>query len=502
MNKLVTNLVLLVVLFLGSSSPTTGSVIRHQTDKSLDGYKLVKVTPRTVEHSNLLKLWNEEEEDPELEILSGSLHLLNRPVMYLVSPKRLETFVEQLDEKHVSYRVVNHNVYMTIMEQRAEMAATRQDEKKLEEQKKMRAKVQLKMAVVEADDESNDENKKFDGEAENSGPGSLKEARNTVLGKYARYPEILNYINKLVEENGKNRKKNSNKQEQQNNLIITSYVAGSTYEQRQVRILEIKSNSSQRAVWLDCGIHAREWISPATCIWFIDSLINNYMAGEAKAVELIHYYSFHVAPLLNPDGYEYSHNTFRMWRKNRSPNDDSFCAGTDLNRNFDFKWRTGGSSDNKCADSYAGPDAASEYEIKSIEQAVRAKLTKWDSFMSVHSYGEVWLLPWAYTEERPDDYSDLLEVSRASVNALSAINGQTYVIESPTNIFGITTGSAMDWAKAKMGIKYSFGLELPPSREDDTGVLLPESRIPGVGNETYAGLIEMYRQIKRKTQTN
>ena len=33
-----------------------------------------------------------------------------------------------------------------------------------------------------------------------------------------------------------------------------------------------------------------------------------------------------------------------MWRKNRKPNSGSSCIGTDLNRNFDFKWMVSGSS--------------------------------------------------------------------------------------------------------------------------------------------------------------
>jgi murein tripeptide amidase MpaA len=49
-------------------------------------------------------------------------------------------------------------------------------------------------------------------------------------------------------------------------------------------------------------------------------------------------------PLVNPDGYEYSWTTDRLWRKNRTPNLGSSCVGTDLNRNFGFKWLTGGSS--------------------------------------------------------------------------------------------------------------------------------------------------------------
>ena len=43
----------------------------------------------------------------------------------------------------------------------------------------------------------------------------------------------------------------------------------------------------------------------------------------------------------------------RLWRKNRAPNTGP-CIGTDLNRNFDFYWNTGGSSNLECADTYHG----------------------------------------------------------------------------------------------------------------------------------------------------
>lgn len=31
-----------------------------------------------------------------------------------------------------------------------------------------------------------------------------------------------------------------------------------------------QGQEAQNAIWIDCGIHAREWISPAFCLWFID----------------------------------------------------------------------------------------------------------------------------------------------------------------------------------------------------------------------------------------
>lgn len=37
------------------------------------------------------------------------------------------------------------------------------------------------------------------------------------------------------------------------------------------QISKSKENS-KNAIWIDCGIHAREWISPAFCLWFIGNV--------------------------------------------------------------------------------------------------------------------------------------------------------------------------------------------------------------------------------------
>jgi murein tripeptide amidase MpaA len=43
-------------------------------------------------------------------------------------------------------------------------------------------------------------------------------------------------------------------------------------------------------------------------------------------------------PVVNPDGYEYTHTEDRLWRKSRSRHNGDRCIGVDLNRNFDFHW--------------------------------------------------------------------------------------------------------------------------------------------------------------------
>lgn len=43
-------------------------------------------------------------------------------------------------------------------------------------------------------------------------------------------------------------------------------------------------------------------------------------------------------PVMNPDGYAYTHNGDRLWRKNKRRHTNRFCTGVDLNRNYGHKW--------------------------------------------------------------------------------------------------------------------------------------------------------------------
>ena len=83
------------------------------------------------------------------------------------------------------------------------------------------------------------------------------------------------------------------------------------------------------------GIHAREWISPATVTYIIRDLVTNQRHDN-----MLDQYDFFILPVVNPDGYEYTHTTDRLWRKNRAGNPLTLglCRGVDLNRNFGYKW--------------------------------------------------------------------------------------------------------------------------------------------------------------------
>lgn len=78
----------------------------------------------------------------------------------------------------------------------------------------------------------------------------------------------------------------------------------------------------------------------------------------------------------------------RYWRKNRRVNAGSTCRGVDLNRNFGFKWNTGGSSNDPCSDTYHGGNADTEPETRAVQNAILAKSGQWDAFVTIHSYGQ------------------------------------------------------------------------------------------------------------------
>lgn len=80
---------------------------------------------------------------------------------------------------------------------------------------------------------------------------------------------------------------------------------------------------------------------------------------------------WYILPVLNPDGYEYSHRVDRLWRKNRHINGK--CAGTDLNRNFGYKWGGVGASREPCRETFAGSHPFSEPESAAVSNFIQSQ---------------------------------------------------------------------------------------------------------------------------------
>ncbi|XP_046439954.1 carboxypeptidase B-like [Daphnia pulex] len=266
--------------------------------------------------------------------------------------------------------------------------------------------------------------------------------------------------------------------------LVTVSVAGKSYEDRDLILIKISSGGSgtKNAIFVDGGIHACEWISPATVTYIIRELVENYDAHPQYVDDVDWFFM----PLVNPDGYEFAHTESRLWRKNRRIHDETntTCIGTDINRNFDYHFNEGGSSDNPCAPTYNGGQPFTEPESRALRDAILAEANRTKSYLTVHSYGQHWLTPWGWTTEYPDDYDAMFALATDAVAALTVVYGTVYDIGSSANLLYANSGPSDDWAKGVAGIPYTYTIELR-DQGPVYGFLLPPDQIIPSGIETW-----------------
>ncbi|RXG66422.1 Carboxypeptidase A4 [Armadillidium vulgare] len=258
---------------------------------------------------------------------------------------------------------------------------------------------------------------------------------------------------------------------------------GKSVEGRDLWQLKISVGSGKSSLWIDCNVHAREWISGATCLYGINLLIGSY-GSDADVTAFLDAYDVYFIPINNPDGYKFTWDEDRMWRKNRNKYPDTLCYGIDLNRNFDNHFGEAGSSDVPCAETYEGPSPASEPETQANQDAILELIDTADLkiLISVHSYSQLWMYPFGYTDELPPNNDELNRLTEIGVNALEAVYG-THYDYGPIDP---ASGSSVDFAYDN-GVVIGFAMELRDTGE--YGFLLPADQIAPTGKETWAGII-------------
>jgi len=268
--------------------------------------------------------------------------------------------------------------------------------------------------------------------------------------------------------------------------LLTVMTIGHSTEGREVKVLKISTGGANKtAFWIDATIHAREWISPATITYIINELLTN----SRDYAHLFNVLDFYILPVVNPDGYAYSHSTDRMWRKTRSNhNSPSGCRGVDANRNFGFHWGENGSSNDKCSETYRGPARYSEPEALAVKNYIDSQRpsVKWDTFITLHSYSQLWMTPWGYSEDLTPDYPELKRLGDAAAAELKSHYGTAYRVGNAASILYFSSGSSRDWAKGEGGFKYVYTIELRDT--GNYGFLLPKEQIIPTAIETWAGI--------------
>lgn len=211
-------------------------------------------------------------------------------------------------------------------------------------------------------------------------------------------------------------------------------------------------------------------------------IIDTYAENWSEQSEDIQNIDWFFLPVMNPDGYEHTHTSDRLWRKNRRRN--SFCQGVDLNRNYGYKWGGQGASRQPCAETFAGSGPFSEPETKAVENFLTKSAANFKGSLSFHSYGQYILYPWGYDRKVPPDHADLERVGQEGAAAIKAVNGNEYTVGPAGNTLYPASGGSDDWAKGTMKFKYSYTVELRDTGKH--GFILPADQIISTGKETLA----------------
>ncbi|KAG8432764.1 hypothetical protein GDO86_017127 [Hymenochirus boettgeri] len=276
--------------------------------------------------------------------------------------------------------------------------------------------------------------------------------------------------------------------EEKHSDLVKMHYLGSTFETRPIYYFKIgwPSDKTKKIVFMDCGIHAREWIAVAYCQWFVKEILLNHK--DPLLTNILTQVDFFVVPVLNIDGYVYSWTTERLWRKNRTPHNNGTCYGVDLNRNFNSAWCTVGASTNCSSLTFCGSAPESERETKAVVSLIEKTKKNILFYLGIHSYGQYILLPYGSTKNHSANHKEMMDVAEKAVADLKEKHNNLYKVGPSSVVLYENSGSTCDWA-ADIGIKFSYIFEL---RDNGTyGFQLPKEQIRPTCEETMTAVMSM-----------
>jgi carboxypeptidase A2 len=240
--------------------------------------------------------------------------------------------------------------------------------------------------------------------------------------------------------------------------------------------------SGRNRIMVTAGLHADEWLAPASVMVIIDNLLAGY-GTSVRVTEALQKTKFIFVPMVNPDGYTYAREVARDRRKSWWPK--GTCTGVDLNRNFGYVWGGIGSSADPCSDVYRGTAAFSEPETKAVRDYILST-PQLVAHIDVHGGTAGMAYPWGHRFEPVANAAiyDML-VARMSEEAFS-VNGFLYGIGQLSEVYYPHAGTLTDWAHAQ-GL-YAFTFELSP---EDGNQQVSADWIQPVGDELTPALLAL-----------
>jgi carboxypeptidase T len=265
--------------------------------------------------------------------------------------------------------------------------------------------------------------------------------------------------------------------------IAKRFSLGKSYQGREIWAMKISDNvgtdEAEAEVLYEGGHHADEHMGVEMALKIMRWLVDGY-GTDTRITNIVNSREIWIVFLVNPDGAEYdiAGGKFHRWRKNRQPTPGTSYIGTDLNRNYGYRWGGGGrTSTNPAAITYRGTKAFSTPEARAVRDFLASRVVGGRQqirvAISFHETGRLVMWPYGYTmSDIPSD------MTRADHDALVHIGKQMaasngYRPQQASDLY-ITSGTTRDFMYG-MYRTFSYTFEMSVVDYPDDSLIASET---------------------------
>lgn len=251
--------------------------------------------------------------------------------------------------------------------------------------------------------------------------------------------------------------------------FITKETLGSTYQDRPLEAIKLgASDKPEITLLITGGFQGRDWVSIFSALYVMHSLAEEY---AVTGTGLLSRATVYVIPVANPDGYVYTWEADRLWRKNRQPTGVSLCVGIDIEHSFSehrrdqANWRP----QVPCSENYGGYKAFESLEAAAIhDMIVRHNISapnylQFSSRLAPKHYAgpsalamtDMRLIALERVQQTPMNLTLVEQLGRAAllVNPTSASKqlGVLSAKRALANGYSAAIGSVREWSQSLLG---------------------------------------------------
>jgi carboxypeptidase T len=265
--------------------------------------------------------------------------------------------------------------------------------------------------------------------------------------------------------------------------ITRRFSIGKSYQGRDIWAMKISDNVAtdepEPEVLYEGLHHADEHMTVEMTLKIMRWLVDGY-GTDTRITNIVNSREVWIIFEVNPDGAEYdiAAGRFHHWRKNRQPTPGTPYIGTDLNRNYGYRWGGGGrTSTNPQAITYRGTKAFSTPEARAVRDFLASRVVGGRQqirlSISFHEAGRLVMWPYGYTLTNvPGD------MTRADHDALVLIGKRMagsngYKPEQASDLY-ITSGTTRDFLYG-MYRTFSYTFEMSVTDYPDDSKIASET---------------------------